>query len=262
MAEDTITKIVTDTVKTTADIAVVAPAKAVADIAVVAPAKAVAAKAEKAVTAKPAVKAKRAYTKRKARVATAKVVTAAKKTTARTAKGAQRLNRAAAAATATQIERNTDMTNDFTSLFANFQIPGADRFQSLFGDAGTRGTEFATKGQKAVAELSEFAKSNLEAFAEAGRIAAAGARSIGEDALNSSRQGLELASTNAKSLASATSPTEFLQLQAELARASFDRMVAQSSKMTEQVVKLAGEAIQPISTRASVNAERINELMA
>ena len=249
MAEDTITKTVTDAAKATIDSAVVAPAKAVA------------AKVEK-VAAAPIVKAKRAYTKRKARVATAKVVSTVKKTTARTAKSAQRLNQAAAAATATQIERTSDMTNDFTSMFANFQIPGADKFTSMFGDAGTRGSEFATKGQKAVAQLGEFAKSNLEAFAEAGRIAAAGARSIGEDALNSNRHGLELASTNAKSLASATSPTEFLQLQTELARASFDRMVAQSSKMTEQVVKLAGEAIQPISTRASINAERINELMA
>ena len=45
-------------------------------------------------------------------------------------------------------------------------------------------------------------------------------------------------------------------------RSSFDRMVSESSKLTEQVVKLAGEAIQPISNRASVNAERVNELMA
>ena len=249
MAEDTVTKIVTDAAKTTVD-------------AVVAPTKAVAAAVEKTAAVVPAVKAKRAYTKRKARAATAKVVSAAKKTTARTAKTAKRLNQAAATATATQIERTTDMTNDFTSMFANFQIPGADKFTSMFGDAGTRGTEFATKGQKAVEQFSDLAKSNLEAMVEAGRIAATGARSIGEDAIASSRQNLELASTNAKSLAAATSPTEFFQLQTELARASFDRMVAQSSKVTEQVVKLAGEAIQPISTRASITAERMNELMA
>jgi len=249
MAEDTVTKTVTDAAKTTVD-------------AVVAPTKAVAAAVAKTAAVVPAVKAKRAYTKRKARAATAKVVSAAKKTPARTAKTVKRLNQKAATATATQIERTTDMTNDFTSMFANFQIPGADKFTSLFGDAGTRGTEFATKGQKAVEQFSDLAKSNLEAMVEAGRIAATGARSIGEDAIASSRQNLELASTNAKSLAAATSPTEFFQLQTELARASFDRMVAQSSKVTEQVVKLAGEAIQPISTRASINAERINELMA
>ena len=249
MAEDTVTKTVTDAAKTTVE-------------AVVAPTKAVAAAVAKTAAVVPAVKAKRAYTKRKARAATAKVVSAAKKTNARTAKTAKRLNQAAATATATQIERTTDMTNDFTSMFANFQLPGADKFTSMFGDAGTRGTEFATKGQKAVEQFSDLAKSNLEAMVEAGRIAATGARSIGEDAIASSRQNLELASTNAKSLAAATSPTEFFQLQTELARASFDRMVAQSSKMTEQVVKLAGQAIQPISTRASVSAERINELMA
>jgi len=45
-------------------------------------------------------------------------------------------------------------------------------------------------------------------------------------------------------------------------RSQFDRFVSESSKLTEQVVKLAGEAIQPISNRASVNAERVNELMA
>lgn len=249
MADETITKNTADAI----------------DTAVVAPAKAVAAKVEKtaAKTATtPVAKAKRAYTKRKARTATAKVVTAAKKVNQRNANSARRINKAAAAATATAFERTTDMTNDFTSLFAGFQIPGADRFQSLFGDAGTRGTEFATKGQQAIAQLSDLAKSNVEAMVEAGRIAATGARSIGEDAIASSRQNLELASTNAKSLAAATSPTEFFQLQTELARASFDRMVAQSSKMTEQVVKLAGEAIQPISTRASVSAERINELMS
>ena len=232
--------------------------------AAVAPAKTIAAQADKAAAkvATPAAKAKRAYTKRKARTATAKVVTAAKKVNQRNAKSARRINQAATTATATAFERTTDMTNDFTKMFAGFQMPGADRFQSMFGDAGTRGTEFATKGQHAISQLSDLAKSNIEAMVEAGRIAATGVRSIGEDAIASSRQSLELASTNAKSLAAATSPTEFFQLQTELARASFDRMVTQSSKMTEQVVKLAGEAIQPISTRASINAERVNELMA
>ena len=43
-------------------------------------------------------------------------------------------------------------------------------------------------------------------------------------------------------------------------RASFDRMVADGSKLTEQMVKLTGEAVQPLSNRASVNAEKFSEL--
>ena len=33
------------------------------------------------------------------------------------------------------------MTNDFTQLFAGFQLPGTDKFQTLFADAGARGQE-------------------------------------------------------------------------------------------------------------------------
>jgi phasin family protein len=73
---------------------------------------------------------------------------------------------------------------------------------------------------------------------------------------------VEQAADAIRSLAEAKSPTEYLQLQGEFARASFDRMVAESSKLTESMVKLAGEAFQPLSNRASANAERFNTLVA
>jgi len=205
--------------------------------------------------------AKRIIAKRSTRKASAEVATAAKKINQRAVKSVRRA-KAAAKTAATQFERISPMTYDFNQLFAGFQLPGADRFQTLFADAGSKGQEYAAKGQKAAEELSELTKANVEALVEASRIAASGVKAIGQDAVASSRQGLELASQNVKTLSAATSPTEFVQIQSELARASFDRFVAQTSKLTEQMVKLAGEAIQPISNRASVNAERINELMA
>ena len=110
--------------------------------------------------------------------------------------------------------------------------------------------------------MTDFAKANMEAITEAGRIAATGVRSLGQDALASGRDGFEQASASLKTLAEVKSPTEFFQLQSELARSSFDRLVAEGSKFTEAMVKLAGEAVQPLSTRASINAERINELAA
>ena len=193
---------------------------------------------------------------------TAKVVKAAKKTNQRAATSARRTTKAAATGAANQIERTTTMTNDFTQLFAGFQLPGADKFQGLFADAGERSQDLVAKSQNAAEEMTDLAKANVEAIAEAGRIAAAGAKSIGQDVIASGRDGFEQASDALKTLAEAKSPTEFFQLQSELVASSFDRMVAESSKLTEQVVKLAGEAIQPISNRASVNAERVNELIA
>jgi phasin family protein len=238
--------------KTDAETAAEAPAKVVET----------AAKTAEAVVKTDAKAVKSARTK--ARRAAAKAAKAPKttKTTARRVNKTRRTKPAAKRA-APKIERTATMNYDATNWFANFgAMPAADRFQGLFADAGERSQEIVRKSQKAAEQLAEIAKANVEALTEAGRIAASGARSIGQDALASGREGIEQASAAVKTLAEAKSPTEFFQLQSELARASFDRVVAEGSKLTEQFVKLAGEAVQPLSTRASLNAERINELAA
>ena len=229
--------------------------------AVTAPVKAVAAKVEK-LAAKPVRKARAVATNRRARKAPAKLAATVKKSTRRNVKATKRVAKATIAAATTQIERNSPMAYDFSKMFAGFELPAADRFQTIFAGAGERGQDMVRKSQEAASEMTEIAKANLEAITEAGRIAATGVRSLGQDALASGRDGFEQASTSLKTLADAKSPTEFFQLQSELARSSFDRLVAEGSKFTEAMVKLAGEAVQPLSTRASINAERINELAA
>jgi phasin family protein len=168
---------------------------------------------------------------------------------------------AAAAFAPKETRMNFDPAN-----FGNFQafanLPGADRFQTLFADAGSRGQEAIEKGRKTAEELAELTRANVEAMVEAGKIAATGVKSVGEDALQRTREGLERNVADLKSLAQATSPTEFFQLQSEIAKSNFDRMVAGFSQLTEASVKLAGEAVQPLSTRAALNAEKINEMTA
>ena len=164
----------------------------------------------------------------------------------------------AAAATSERIK--TVNTNSFFPGFDS--VPAFAPFQSLFADAGERGQEVARRTQKVAEELADLTRANVEAFVESGRLAAEGARSLGQDVVASSRDGVEKAAEAIRTLADAKSPTEYLQIQSELARASFDRLVAQSSRLTETAVKIAGEAIQPISNRASASAERINSLVA
>ena len=236
-----------------------------------APAKAVAEKAAEtvapAIEAKPAAKpvAKKSAPRR-ARKAPAKVVEAVKKINKRAAKTAKRARTATKVrkpvASVKQIEGIKNMTYDFNQLFAGFQLPGTDKYQQFVAEAGERSQQFAAKSQKAAEELSDLAKANVEAIVEAGRIYAGGAKALGQDVIASGREGIEQASDAVKTLAEAKSPAEFFQIQSELARASFDRLVAETSKLTERVVKLAGEAVEPLQTRASLNAERINTLVA
>jgi phasin family protein len=132
----------------------------------------------------------------------------------------------------------------------------------MFAEAGSKGQEALEKSRRTAEELTELTRANVEAFVEASKIAATGAKTVGEEALQRTREGLEQNVAEFKSLAQASSPTEFFQLQSEIARSNFDRMVASFSHLTESTVKLAGEAIQPLSNRAAINAEKLNELTA
>jgi phasin family protein len=183
------------------------------------------------------------------------------KTNARRAKP-RRSKKAATVKTAAKERINivAKNSNDWLASFGS--IPTAAPFQALFTEAGERGQEAVKRTQKAVEELAEVSRANVEALVDAGKIAVEGARSIGQDVVETSREGVEKAADAVRALAEAKSPSEFLQLQSEFARAQFDRFVAESSRLTETFVKLAGEAIQPIQSRATLNAERINKLVA
>ena len=202
-------------------------------------------------------KRERAKTQRRA-----KRVAAAEKTNARRTKAAaRRTTRKAVRKTAAAQERIETMTN--TNFFNGFDaVPAFAPFQSLFANAGERSQEVAQRTQRVAEELADLTRANVEAIVEAGRVAAEGARSIGQDVVASGRDGVEQAADAIRSLAEAKSPTEYLQLQNDFARASFDRAVAETSKLTEAMVKLAGEAFQPLSNRATANAERFNTLVA
>jgi phasin family protein len=240
----------TDQTKIQAEAAAEAPAKL---------ATAVAETATKVVkeTAAVATRERASAKRRTARKAKAVAATVAKTTRRKAPRRAKRA--AVAATTAARTERNKTMKID-TNFFG--AMPTAAPFQTLFADAGERGQEAFKRTQKAAEELAELTRANIEAIVDAGRIAVEGTRALGQDVVASGREGVEQAADAVRSFAEAKSPTEFLQLQGEFARTSFDRLVAESSKLTESFVKLAGEAIQPISNRASVAAERLNKLVA
>jgi phasin family protein len=182
--------------------------------------------------------------------------TAAKAATRRTARKTRNAARNTAAAAQKRIQNVTKNAFNFDT------IPALAPFQTIFADANERSQELVKKSQKVAEELADLARANVEAVVEAGRVATEGARSIGQDVVAKQRDGFEAAADAIRSLAEAKSPTEYLQLQGDFARASFDRAVAESSKLTESLVKLAGEAFQPLSNRASANAERFNTLVA
>lgn len=131
-----------------------------------------------------------------------------------------------------------------------------EKTQSMFADMNEKAKAQAEKSTKLVAEATEFAKGNVEAMVESGKIAAKGLEVIGQDAADYGRRSFEHATAALKNMSAVKSPTDFFKLQSDYVRASFDAMVAETSKNTEAMLKLAGEAAQPLSNRFAMAMEK------
>lgn len=128
--------------------------------------------------------------------------------------------------------------------------------QAFFADFNDRAKAAVEKSTVLIAEANDFAKGNVEAIVESGKIAATGLQSFGQDAAEYSRKSFETATAALKGMSAVKSPTELFKLQSDFFRTSFDSYVAEASKNTEALMKLAGDAAQPLSNRVALAAEK------
>ncbi len=128
--------------------------------------------------------------------------------------------------------------------------------RAMFTDLNSRARGAMEKGQQMFEEMNAFGKGNMEAVVESSKIAAKGFETLGQDAAEFARRQVEGATQAMKTLGTTKSPTEFMKLQSDFARSMFDTMVAETSRSTEKMIKLANDIAQPISNRVAVAAEK------
>src|SRR3546814_595389 len=116
--------------------------------------------------------------------------------------------------------------------------------QTLFADFNDRAKAAVEKGTKLFDEANDFAKGNIEAIVESSKIAAKGFEALGQDSAEYGRKSFEDATATLKQFAAVKSPAEFFKLQSDYVRSAFDALVAETSKKTEAVLKLAGDVAQ------------------
>ena len=224
------------------------------------------------VEAKPApAKAKRSTRKVKqpaAKAAAAKRKTAAKPAKAPVVAKTQPARKAAPAKTRKPVRAGTTRIkgvktmNKQTRETVDTGLFAADQFKSVFGDVNERAKAAAERSAKIAEELADLTRGNVEAFVVSSKIAAKGVEALSQDAAEYSRKSFEEASATLKGFAEVKSATDFFKLQGDFARAAFDNAVAESARVSETVLKLAGEVAEPINSRYSVAAERVKTLAA
>ena len=133
----------------------------------------------------------------------------------------------------------------------------AEKAQAMFTEFTNRFKTAFEKSTKYGEEFADFAKGNVEAVIASSKVAAKAGETLGQEAAEYGRKHFEAATAAFKSFASVKSPTELFQLQSEFAKASFDSLVAETSRVSESLLKVAGDVAQPISNRYALAAEKI-----
>jgi phasin family protein len=162
---------------------------------------------------------------------------------------------AAPASPATPAQPTVKPKEPAMTTLPTFDVPEA--FKTAFADFQEKAKAAYEKSTASAADYSEFAKGNVEALVEAGKILTSGLQELGTALVADSREAFEALTGEVKSLAGAKTPTDFFQLQSDLLKKHFDKSVAFSSKQSEAVLKLASEAVAPISGRVSLAVDKI-----
>ena len=167
---------------------------------------------------------------------------------------------------ASKIQEGTKTMNETFAKIEDtaktFAADASTRANAAFGDMNGRAKDMMAKGSKAMEDAVEFSKGNLEAVVASTRIAAKGAQDIAKYSADYGRKTIEGANETAKKFAAVKSPTEFFQLQSEVAKSNLDAAVAEASKFTESYLKLLGEIVQPMQNRYAVAVEKVKTVVA
>jgi phasin family protein len=161
-----------------------------------------------------------------------------------------------AAKAANQInERTSEMQKEATKVVN-------DNAQAFIGDINERAKNLSERSTRIIEEMTDLARGNVEAIVASSKAAARGVETLSQEAAEFGRKSFEEASATIRTFAEVRSATDFFRIQSEFAKSQFDSMVAESSKLSEAVLKLAGEVAEPITSRYSVAAERVKNIAA
>jgi phasin family protein len=116
------------------------------------------------------------------------------------------------------------------------------------------------KAVKSAEELVFFTQGNFEAMMKAGQIWAAGVQELHKTLAATAQAQVEAAMDTFKALSGVKSLQEAMDLQATLARSSMETAMAETGKLTDASVKLAEQALAPITARVTLAVEKFGRV--
>ena len=138
---------------------------------------------------------------------------------------------------------------------------GAETYKTTVDQFTTAGNQAfkdsVEKSLSALGEVNANSKKNLEAVVASVTAATKGAEALGAQAMAYSKKALEDQVAAAKSLTSAKSVQEVVELQTAYAKSAFEAYIAEMTKASETVSASVKESFQPINERVTAFVEKV-----
>jgi len=120
----------------------------------------------------------------------------------------------------------------------------------------------AAAAQKSMEEVISFTKGNIEAFVQSSTILTEGMQDLARASLAFGQVAFAEGMENAKALAAVKSVREAMDLQATFAKASTEKLVAETTKLSESTAKLAEKAMAPVIERVNLAVQTFSKPLA
>ncbi|CAA7613053.1 Magnetic particle membrane specific GTPase P16 (modular protein) [Candidatus Terasakiella magnetica] len=114
-----------------------------------------------------------------------------------------------------------------------------------------------TAAFKGYEDALSFGKDNIEAVVQAGNIFTKGLQDLGTAVVAMTQAAIEENVAASKALLGTKSLREFIEVQASLSKAGVDKLVTESSRLSEQSVKLLEQALAPINSRVNATVDKL-----
>ena len=115
----------------------------------------------------------------------------------------------------------------------------------------------STQTFKGYEDFAAFGKANLEAFVQANKLFTTGIETLSKEVVSLAQSSLESSTAATKAMFAAKTIKDVVELQTDFAKTSFEKLVANSTKIGEMTVKLATDSAAPIGARVTAASEKV-----
>jgi phasin family protein len=112
---------------------------------------------------------------------------------------------------------------------------------------------------KSAEDLVAFNQGNVEAFLKSSQIWATGLQDLGKLFAATAQAQIDESVATVKALTSVKSLKEAVDLQSSLAKSTVEKLVAESGKLSDASLKLAEQALAPLTARVTLAAEKFGK---